>query len=209
MTVASWPREPFRNLIERVSGVSTTWARDAMPMVPQMMPPAGATFNPSIPTPQGAGLAAQAVIVMRIMQGHVRGVDETRYSYDAGSDKLIATQNGIRVYGLSFRCTVLGFQEPSPAEYMESLRSRMDRPSVVDELNAMGLSLNSTVGFYDIQIPNGNIAGRACEMDMRFNWAFIDVDTTSAGDYIANVGIDGTFIKEDGTTLTGHIDIEE
>lgn len=197
-------REAFRDLIQRVSGVITLWARDARPMVAQTAPPAGGRFNPGIATDITAGLAAQAIITIRIGQVHPRGYDEIRRTYDADTDTLKSTICGVRVIGISFICEVLGTRE-SPAEYLENMRSRFSRPSVLAELRAQGLSVERVQGGFEMQIANSDNAGKRAAFDMRFNWGFVEDDTTDTGDYISSLAITGAMVRPDLSTLASRV----
>lgn len=206
-------RESFRDLIQRISGVLTQWASEAVPFTPPTAQvPTGVVFRPTITTNTQSGLTGKAMLSIRVLSGLELGYDETRREFDSGSDKLVATQSGVRTYMVSMAARSFG-DGPVPTDILELLRTRLMRKSVLAQLRALNLSLVHCHPVIELLEPNTQIAGRpiagvVAVMDVKFGYAINDVDTLDPGDYINTVDTTGQISGTSGpggvVTVTTH-----
>lgn len=181
-------REKFRDLIQRVGGTVTTWAKDPRPMMaPALGVPVGATMAPSVPTATVAGLTGQAHVTLRVLSAITVGDDEERKLYDQPTDKLRITLSGLRTYTIQVTCTTIA-ASASAADILELLRTRLQRKSVTKELHEINMSVVDLMAIHDISPTNSTHAGQTATMDLKFHYGMNDEDLSFDGAYVDTIG---------------------
>lgn len=183
-------RELLRDLIARASGVANVqWTKDAtLAHSPAATAATGSFWAPTAPTAIGAGLRGQATIRLRVLASVEVGTPETRQEYDAGDDRLLFARNGSRATTVTMTCVSYTVNESF--DLLETLRTRLSRPAVREELAAMGLAVSRIHPLFETREDTA-------VLDVKFNDMSFDdmsegIGSDDPGDYIATATAVGT-----------------
>lgn len=180
-------RETLRDIVQRTCNVLTIWDGAATPFTPpHPSVAAGLTFPGSVPTPTTA-LAGQAIAMLAIRSGKIRGRDEARTELHVPSGLLVTTIAGVREYNLTLR--VESYIGDDASEILERFRTRVRRAGIRAELYAAGLSVAFAGDVVDLPLTKDTRAVGFAACDFTLNWSFNDLDPTAEGVYVATAGI--------------------
>lgn len=151
-------------------------------------------------------------VALRLGDVESRGTGETRYEFNAGTDKNVPTLNGYRLFTVSVLITSLSQApgEASVGELAGRLRLRLRGEAAHLLLMAGNVALvriHPTQNVDQLEI-NGRMASVSAT-DVRFSYVESWTDTDDAGDYIARVEGTGEFwgVDEADVRITTTIDV--
>ena len=141
------------------------------------------------------------------------GGDETRYEDNTGSvdplTELVPVVVGFRVGVLQLSVEVHDQRSGQTArQVLETLRSRLRRPSSIAALKAVNVSLGARAGAVvqaDYRVDQRWVS--RCTLDVRLNLSSHDIDTTGATGTIETVGLNSTFTDPAGAALPASLQI--
>lgn len=156
------------------------------------------------------GLNPYIDLVLRSPQ--TLGQDETRYTFNAGTDQQAKTQVGNRRMIVSVR-----IHNHSQAEGEEAvgalaslLRTRLHWAGVLANLRTAGVALSAIQPTVDADFTEDDREVSLAIVDVVFLAGESDTDTTATGDYIQSVEIESDKLRDvDGTDLPADLQIHK
>lgn len=145
-----------------------------------------------------------------VLSGPIRrGYDSRVREYDSGPDAVTTTQYGARELNVSVRIETENQEPGSSAHvYAGMLQTRLQRVSVRDALHAAGLALATNQKPVTMDFKSDDRMISLCVLDLVFNAAEVDVDTTASGDFIEQVTLESDTLDEpDGDPSPIQIDL--
>lgn len=136
------------------------------------------------------------------------GWDENRTAYDVGTDKLVATRVGNRLFTILVRVEVDNQTPGADAYTLQSrLHTRLQRPTVLAALRAVNVALVNLGPAVDAEYRVDGRDVSAWAQEIRFSTVEQEVDAQSSGDYIKHVDLSSDTLKgADGEDLPDQMD---